>query len=749
MARKRRRRLPDGTDSFEEVDDDEDTDLDHRVESVETQLSEFFQKSLVSSQQLNAVKARLDKLARDIEEGSEGDDEVFQEIDSLKSELITQKSVIQELTASTELKFNHLKGRLDDVSGLGPLDQLPAQLQEATSAAMSLLESSLEEKIRSQEKSREEETELLMGRMEELTGTVEASLGEYNTSLEQKFAQIEARVDSSVPRDQFEQHLSTFEAKTVDRIRSHEARFGTVESTIQNQNRETIQLRENLTAAVDELANLLDDRASHDDLSKLRAELQGIVAKFGSLDSLDERIRTSIATLQRLESNVSSQKEKLDSLLAASAVSLQVVEEHQSKVNIAVRLVDELSSRAQGPIGATAAPTGLARPLAAPPADLDVPETTEFGFTLRELLDVMVREKATDLYISVGNTPTVRLEDGLFPVGESNLGAEDCRRLILTPLTPDQRQRLLNDRKLDVACTLDNHHLRAICTYQRGSLSACFKSIPPLVSWEELGLPAQFRRLISNRKSGLFLLGSGALNRLSTVVASLTDSLSQSSAMHLVCIERISEHTFSDARSGFVTQLNTQEDFSSTDDALQHAIKLRPDAYLIESIDNPCVLYQAMDLASSGCLVIGGLNCSSISEGLDLVTKKMLGNSSDGKRQEFCSVLGGFLWHRVLPRADKKGTVLCSEWFANSPEITSMIHSGSLVDLPRLIAGLRGDQGRSYAESMEVLVETGLVSGGDSPRKPEPAVAPPAARPTIRSASSSQDDVSDSSMGWL
>jgi tetrahydromethanopterin S-methyltransferase subunit G len=71
LARKRRRRLPDGTDSFEEVDDEEDTDLDHRVESVETQLSEFFQKSLVSSQQLNAVKARLDKLARDIEEGAE------------------------------------------------------------------------------------------------------------------------------------------------------------------------------------------------------------------------------------------------------------------------------------------------------------------------------------------------------------------------------------------------------------------------------------------------------------------------------------------------------------------------------------------------------------------------------------------------------------------------------------------------------------------------------------------------------
>ncbi len=747
MARKRRRRLPDGTDSFEEVDDEEDTDLDHRVESVETQLSEFFQKSLVSSQQLNAVKARLDKLARDIEEGAEGDDEVFQEIDTLKSEITTQRAVIKDLAGSSELKFEHLKSRLDDVSGLGPLEQLVVQLQEATSAAMSELESSLLERIRSQEKSREEETELLMGRMEELTQTVEASLSEYNTSLEQKFAQIEARAQGNVSIEHFEQHLSTFEAKTVDRIRSHEARFGIVETSLQNQNREVIQVRENLTAQVDELANLLDDRASHDDLSKLRGDVQSIAAKFGSLDGLDERIRTSVATLQRLESNVTSQKEKLDSLLAASAVSLQVVEEHQSKVNIAVRLVDELSSRASGPITAPA-PGGLARPIAAANTDLDVPETTEFGFTLRELLDVMVREKATDLYISLGNTPTVRLEDGLFPVGESNLGPEDCRRLILTPLSPDQRQRLLNDRKLDVACTLDSHRLRAICSYQRGALSACFKSIPPLVSWEELGLPAQFRRLISNRKSGLFLLGSGALNRLSTVFASLADSLSQSSAMHLVCIEQVSEHTFGDARSGFVTQLNVQDDFRSTDEALQHAIKLRPDAYLIENIDNPCVLHQAMDLASSGCLVIAGLNCSSVTEGLELVTQKMLGGASEAKRSEFCSVFGGFLWHRVLPRADKKGSVLCSEWFADSPEITSLITSGSLVDLPRLITSLRGDQGRAYAESMEVLVETGLVHSQNT-RRPEPAVAPPASRPTIRSASNNQDEVSDSSMGWL
>lgn len=766
MARKRRRRLPDGTDAFEEVDDDDDSDYDLRITSVETELQDFYQKSLGHTQQLSAVKAKLDKLARDLEEGNEGDDELFKEIDELKAECGRLRDGLQHAVNTGK----DVKARVDDVSGLGPLEHLPGQLQEATQAAMAELESSLLEKIRSQDRAREEESEIFLGRFEELNHQIEESLAGQLRATEAKLAKIESRLELFVARDQMEQRLQNFESKAVERIRMLESRIGQLDTTFQgnlaNHTRELHQVRDSLTATIDELASHLDERASHEDLSKVKTELGNLSGRLGSIAALDDKLRASSGEIQRLESWVGEHRSKLESLLKESQQFLSVIEEHQSKVNIAVRLVDEVTSRAQGGL-----PTGAS--LAAAPApvssaaavDLEAPETTEHGFTLRELLDVVTREKASDLLISAGTTPCVRLDGALIPVGDQNLSSEDCRRLVFSAVAKNLRPKLVSECTLDSVTSVDGLRVRVLSWFNNGNFGGCLQPIGPLVSWEELGLPAQFRRLVTNRKQGLFVLSGAMVNQLGMVLASLVDTISQTNPYHIVSVDELSEHEFGGSRVGLVTQLQVGESEQSYSHALRQASKLRPDVLILGRLRSHEALELAIDFAASGKLVLAGLECRNITDGAELLFGRLFADASAERRAELASVLNGFLWHKVLPRADKQGTVLCSEWYANSAEVTNMLLSGRLENLATHVRGLRGEHGRSLADSMEALVETGLVKESTVPRgeqssSPTPpttqaasggsaAAAPPAHVPPKIRPKENLDETSDSNMGWL
>lgn len=693
MARRRRRRPGESTEGEDAILEDDDDDLDIRVTSIEEELQNLLLTTQESVRDQRATRARLDKMARELEDDAEGDDELFQELDQFKQATNTQLENLSQAQLILTDRLGEVGERLGDVGGQGPLENVLTALQEQFQSQLASLNAA-----------REEESDLISTRLEELNQNFEASTARLRQELQAALA------DQSQTQALAQDFTYRFESLTSELDNSLREISNGYKTAISELTTQQSGVQQQIEATLAELADALDSRAGTEDLQEVRAELQRLSANLADQTELGNRAHAAVGRVEQLEQLLQQQGDRYDALVQRSQKLADETDKYSDKVDLAVRLVRALEDKGRGGAGADLGDfAGSSSSVSE--SDLEAPEKTDLGFGLRDLLNVMSSNQASDLHIKVGSTPMVRLHGDLIPVGNHSLGEEDCRRLIFSALTKEERRKLLQARSLDFTFEQPGLRLRGHAFFQRGRLCASLKMLRnQMPSLEELGLPAVLRRSLGNLKSGVILvtgpLGSGK----STTVAAMVDELNRTRKLHILTLESPISFLHQDQQS-LITQREAGTDYQDQIKAILDGLKHDPDALVVDPLNNAEAALTAFAAGDSE-FVIASLEAPNLLSALERLFHGVQRFPNLCDRQQIAFNLRAVISQRLLPRADKtKGLIPAAEVLIVNSQVSQLLIEGNFDQLSAAVQkGTAGEGSQTMSQSLGRLVDAGLIS---------------------------------------
>jgi len=326
---------------------------------------------------------------------------------------------------------------------------------------------------------------------------------------------------------------------------------------------------------------------------------------------------------------------------------------------------------------------------------------------MQKLLDLAIERKASDLHLTVGVPPTIRIDGQLIPApGEAALKEEDVTKLIQSFMTPEQIERLKIRKELDFSFGYKDTRFRTNSYFQKGNLAASLRLIPKLIkSIQELGLPPVLDKFTSPSQ-GFFIITGPTGHGKSTTLAAMISQINQTRSEHIVTIEDPIEYVFEHDKS-IISQREVGSDTNSFAYALRSALREDPNIVLIGEMRDLETIEAALTMAETGHLVFTTLHTNSASQTADRIIDVFPPHQQQQVRMQLASVLLGVVSQRLIPRTSGGRVVACEIMVASSA-VRATIREGKTHQLPNIIQ-------TSAAEGMitldKVLAE--LVSKGE------------------------------------
>src|ERR1700710_2849227 len=294
-----------------------------------------------------------------------------------------------------------------------------------------------------------------------------------------------------------------------------------------------------------------------------------------------------------------------------------------------------------------------------------------------DLLMEVVNRRASDLHLSSGAHPTVRVRGKLAPLDEyPKLSSSDTREIVYSILTGDQRQRLETNWQLDFAYSIPGHaRFRVNAYYQRGALGAAFRLIPfGLTSIDELGLPAAVHEF--TRKPRGFVLVTGPTGSgKSTTLAAMIDEINSTREEHIMTIEDPIEFLHAHKKC-IVNQRELGSDAQSFAAALKAALRQDPDVILVSEMRDLETISTALTAAETGHLVFATLHTQSAPQTIDRIIDVFPSHQQDQVRTQLSVALQGVMTQTLIPSADGASRVVACETLVPTPAVRNLIRDG-------------------------------------------------------------------------
>ncbi len=340
---------------------------------------------------------------------------------------------------------------------------------------------------------------------------------------------------------------------------------------------------------------------------------------------------------------------------------------------------------------------------------------------LEQLLREMVGRGASDLHLTVGERPKLRIDGTLREVEDvSILVSTDTEGLAEALLTPDQRRRFEEERDLDFAFDVpDLARFRGNCFWQRGQIALALRHIPHRVgSLEELGLPPIMHRL-ATRPRGLVLVTGPTGSGKSTTLAAMVDLINRRLRGHIITIEDPMEFVHSHRRC-IVNQREVGVDTRSFATGLKYALRQDPDVILIGEMRDAETIGAALSIAETGHLVLATLHTNSASDSVNRVVDVFPAHGQHQVRTQLASVLEGVVTQILLPRALGSGRVVATEVLVCTDAIRAVIRDERVHQIRSLMEAGRKHGMQTMNDSLarlylngEVRLEVALASSSD------------------------------------
>ncbi|NQV92925.1 PilT/PilU family type 4a pilus ATPase [Candidatus Kaiserbacteria bacterium] len=321
---------------------------------------------------------------------------------------------------------------------------------------------------------------------------------------------------------------------------------------------------------------------------------------------------------------------------------------------------------------------------------------------INELIDILIKEGGSDLHMSAGNPPVIRVSSSLSPLSNKDvLTGEVTLGIISALLNEEQRDTFLKNQELDFSYEYKDVRLRGNSFFQRGSVSIALRLIPKQIkTLEELGLPPKLADFAA-RKQGFFLVVGPVGQGKSTTLASLIEMINTERAEHIVTIEDPIEYVFEQKKS-MIDQREVRIDTKDFATALQSVFRQDVDVIMIGEMRGPETMAAAVTAAETGHLVFSTLHTNNAAQTIDRIIDTFPGGQQDQIRIQLSVSLAGIFSQRLIPRVSGDlipayELLINNKAVANlirekrTHEINTVIETGSeegMVDMNRSLADL-------------------------------------------------------------
>ena len=301
--------------------------------------------------------------------------------------------------------------------------------------------------------------------------------------------------------------------------------------------------------------------------------------------------------------------------------------------------------------------------------------TRQFDFA--EVLTRMAEERSSDVHLSPGFPPAVRVRGKIVALDEyGKLSAQQTRDTVYSLLNDDQRKRFESKKQLDLAYAVPGvARFRVNCFFQRGSISAAFRRIPHQIpALDELNLPPVLRDF--TRKPRGFILVTGPTGSgKSTTLASMLNIINEERDEHILTIEDPIEFLHRHKRC-IVNQREIGADAEDFSLALKSALREDPDVILVGEMRDLETMSTALTAAETGHLVFATLHTQSTAQTVERIVDVFPSEQQKQVRMQLSVALQGIVTQQLLPTADGSGRVVGCEILIPTPAVRNLIREG-------------------------------------------------------------------------
>ena len=328
---------------------------------------------------------------------------------------------------------------------------------------------------------------------------------------------------------------------------------------------------------------------------------------------------------------------------------------------------------------------------------------------IKELLQLAIDRKASDLHLIVGVPPTFRIESVLVPIAkEALLTPEKVEEHLKKIMSPEQVERIAVNKEIDFSLAFsDKSRFRANAYTQRGTLAASFRRIPiEIPTIEDLGLP-KILHTFTPLKQGLILVTGPTGHGKSTTLAAVLDEINATRSVHIVTIEDPIEFIFKPKKS-IISQREMQKDTLSWTTALRSALREDPDIVMVGEIRDYETMTATMTVAETGHLVFATLHTNSASQAIDRMIDIFPKEQQQQVRLQLSSVLEAVFSMRLIP-AIGGGLVVAHEVMLGTTAVKTVIREGKTHQLDNIVQTSQEVGMNSLESSLASLVKAGKI----------------------------------------
>jgi len=334
----------------------------------------------------------------------------------------------------------------------------------------------------------------------------------------------------------------------------------------------------------------------------------------------------------------------------------------------------------------------------------------DYAQKLIQLLDAVEQENASDLHISSGRPPTLRIDGRLVPlVKEGVLSSQDTEGLVFALLSSEQKERFIEERELDISyANRDKTRFRVNVYFESGDASAALRLIPNKIrTIEELEMPQVLHRFTAPSQ-GFFLSVGPSGHGKSTTLAALVDEINHTRSEHIITIEEPIEYIFTQDRC-IIDQREVGKDTKSFSSALRSAFRQDPDIIMVGEMRDAETIATAITAAETGHLVYATLHTNNAAQTIDRIIDSFPAGQQHQVRSQLALTLLGVVSKRLVPKIDGGIVPVCEVMITNSA-VRNLIRENKVHELDFVIE-TGADQGMiSLNRSLANFVKQGVVS---------------------------------------
>lgn len=331
--------------------------------------------------------------------------------------------------------------------------------------------------------------------------------------------------------------------------------------------------------------------------------------------------------------------------------------------------------------------------------------------TLYELLKLMIEKDASDLHITTGSPPRLRIDGRLVPIDHPVLTPGDTKSLCYSILTDSQKHRFEQANELDFSFGLKAlSRFRGNIFMQRGAVAGAFRNVPFSVrTFEDLGLPEILNEL-SKKPRGLILITGPTGCGKSTTLSAMIDRINSERNSHIVTIEDPIEYLHTHKKS-LVNQREVETDTESFKSALRYILRQDPDVVLIGEMRDLETIDAALRVAETGHLTLATLHTNSAIQTINRIIDVFPPHQQEQIRVQLSFVLEGIIAQYLIPRKSGQGRVLCSEVLIPTNAVRNLIREDKIHQIYSIMQTGQSHSGmQTMNQSLFDLYSRNLIS---------------------------------------